>query len=1498
MKLISCHIDNFGGLHNYDMVFEEGLNIVLQDNGWGKTTLAAYFKAMLYGFDTRRSKDITENERKRYLPWQGGQYGGSLDIEIDGKRYRIHRSFGETPKSDRIRIIDLAAGATARINTDNLGEELFHLDANAFQRSVFIGQNGLFIDGAASSIHTRLNALVSQANDLAMYDEAISRLTTQMKVYEKRGQRGLIDEITRQLAEKESLRDRLETDIARQDAARERISEIDNILAAIRPDIEEKKFHLEEISGEANKQEATQKILDGLNSGIAEAEKTIREIETGFGGEVPDNIQINHIKERQKEAEVYAVKAEELAVKYEKLNQDYEAVLTPYDHELPTAAQLDEIQRIYGELQGFRSSGEESDIVENAPEGYTLISTAQAISPDYPDRLHEVIATGTRLQDLLRASSELEGEIRHETENWADKKRRYGVLDAEAEKLRSEIEMKKVYAPSAIDPVLADLEGMQKRQQELTKRVGQLDGAVQHEEENWADKKQKYEALRKEAVMLESEVNEKERYRDAVVRPVLSRLEEMQKQQQLLNLRQSELSDSLTDSDKKLLTGESEKPLPDLAEGQEIISCIREAGRLSDSVRGLKSRLDGEKSKADSLKSSLEQTGTDSGIKEYAEKPKKSASGVMIGAGAALAILGIILAMVLTPAAAVLSVIGIVLAAAGIVINKSYRRKQKEYEDSLASAKRRREVLERRKELQAQLDMAESRIASLQEQILEANSDIMNLNERINTWASIWLPAGSEVCESSVSAVLDHVSRIMRLRNRQEEAARKQKRIEDMSSELRSERKQINSDYPEISSMSVPEALNFLRAAQTDYKVVKGQFDAAIRTRDSFVTESGIEADAFAAEKSPQLQELTCQKEQAAHDLSQICKERERIDEQYPEIAGKSLTEAQNILREKESDYKVIEGQFRSAVRNRDMFVSELNVTPEAFAAEESDTLSVLRTKKKEAEENIEKIIAADNEILSSIGITISKESFSDELSGAMRQLNAFNAYSEKKEERTDRQQKRADQMNALEQKLAEKSIVLKDRYKEFSMPERLAKIREDIGRAMDIGKERRENLDEQQSADACRKAAAAEVEAFVREYMRFPSETGDPVSEIVEKASVYRDQVNARNQIEKQRDEIIRNMKETGNSGILSEREEIRSEIQRLEERRDKLLMEYQEKGDAIRQADQSLQIYSDTLREIRQLYDQKQKAQSSLSILKKTIQMIQIAKENLANRYLSRVEELFNHYMRIWLDNEQIWGILDIDFSIQIEENDKVHVAQGYSTGYCDILDFCMRLALVDTLFEKEQPFLILDDPFVNLDAIRLGKAMEFLNVMAANKQVIYFVCHPVRAVQGSISSHSKEEFARLAEETRKTLAKRNSLSDVKRKSVKKSPREMYTIVNFGEEPAIRPANPDFVITNSIFSMDFVVSNPLRLKDISYELFFIDEVGHILNERQIIEIKNGKMSADRILFSLNTRDDSGERYELMIRESGQDDFEVLGRFPFSAKLAFAGTSVFDFGL
>lgn len=96
MKLIACHINNFGKLSYLNINFNDGVNVINQPNGWGKSTLAAFLKAMLYGFDTKKEPGAFERERKLYKPWQGGTYGGELDFEADGVEYRLVRTFGLT----------------------------------------------------------------------------------------------------------------------------------------------------------------------------------------------------------------------------------------------------------------------------------------------------------------------------------------------------------------------------------------------------------------------------------------------------------------------------------------------------------------------------------------------------------------------------------------------------------------------------------------------------------------------------------------------------------------------------------------------------------------------------------------------------------------------------------------------------------------------------------------------------------------------------------------------------------------------------------------------------------------------------------------------------------------------------------------------------------------------------------------------------------------------------------------------------------------------------------------------------------------------------------------------------------------------------------------------------------------------------------------------------------------------------------------------------------
>ena len=511
--------------------------------------------------------------------------------------------------------------------------------------------------------------------------------------------------------------------------------------------------------------------------------------------------------------------------------------------------------------------------------------------------------------------------------------------------------------------------------------------------------------------------------------------------------------------------------------------------------------------------------------------------------------------------------------------------------------------------------------------------------------------------------------------------------------------------------------------------------------------------------------------------------------------------------------------------------------------------------------------------------------------------LGEYRQYAGKLTEATARQARKQEQIDTLKRRLVEKLAAIHMQDVGDELPALLADARADVSRAAQAQAKIKDAESDLSRQRASLDQAERAVGAFTASFGHFSPDESGMLAGIYARANAYAERVAAKQQLEKQDASVeAEHQPSDANAPTGAEEANLREEVERLKERRDALLIEYTQKSDAIRLADQSLEKYPDLVQEIHALYEQKQKAQNTLAILKRTIQLITRAKENLANRYLSKVEQLFNSYMQIWLNNDAVRGLLDINFNVRIEENGKAHVAEGYSTGYCDMIDFCMRLALVDTLFEKEQPFLILDDPFVNLDADRLEKALELLHVMAANKQIVYFVSHPIRAVETDENTASRAEFLRLAEATRATIQSAKAEGPRSRVIARKSPKELYKVAESAASCAFHPANLNYTITNNIFSMRFVIGETGVPRDGTFELFFIDALGRVLNDRQMLEIRNGKLSTDRIQFSLNTRDDSGSEYELMIHESGQEDYEVVARYPFRAKLAFTGTFNFDF--
>lgn len=171
MKLLRCHVENFGILSDFDLTFTEGLNVLCRENGFGKSTLAAFLKAMFYGLPKTRAK---ASERKHYDPWQGGKYGGFLEFEYRGNQYRVTRYFGK--KEDSFSLTDLTNRTESTAFSENLGEELFQLDGDSFARSTFVPQLSDREITATTSIRAKLTNLVEDTNDLNNFDTAMKKL--------------------------------------------------------------------------------------------------------------------------------------------------------------------------------------------------------------------------------------------------------------------------------------------------------------------------------------------------------------------------------------------------------------------------------------------------------------------------------------------------------------------------------------------------------------------------------------------------------------------------------------------------------------------------------------------------------------------------------------------------------------------------------------------------------------------------------------------------------------------------------------------------------------------------------------------------------------------------------------------------------------------------------------------------------------------------------------------------------------------------------------------------------------------------------------------------------------------------------------------------------------------------------------------------------------------------------------------------------------------------
>ena len=165
------------------------------------------------------------------MPWQGGAYGGSLEFSTATGKYRIERFFGAKESGDSFVLYDLATNCESQRYSQNVGEELFGIDADGFSRTVYLSQHATVAKGDNNSITAKLGDLLDDVDDIGSFDNAIAALDKRRKYYKMTGDRGRIADIEREIA---SLRAQIEQLCRTEETMRQKETELSVLTERMR----------------------------------------------------------------------------------------------------------------------------------------------------------------------------------------------------------------------------------------------------------------------------------------------------------------------------------------------------------------------------------------------------------------------------------------------------------------------------------------------------------------------------------------------------------------------------------------------------------------------------------------------------------------------------------------------------------------------------------------------------------------------------------------------------------------------------------------------------------------------------------------------------------------------------------------------------------------------------------------------------------------------------------------------------------------------------------------------------------------------------------------------------------------------------------------------------------------------------------------------------------------------------------------------------------------
>lgn len=371
MKLLRCHIENYGKLQQFDYNFTDSLNIILQENGWGKTTFASFIKSMLFGLPQTTKRNIDDNERVKYTPWQGGKFGGWLEFELGQKSYRIERFFGIKASSDIFALYDLSTNQ--RIYETDFVQNKLGINANTFMRSTFIQHN--FVSPADDeSIKEKLGKLVENQdlNSVAQVDEKLQDYQKSLEYI--RGKGGKIYQKQVELEDTISKLETCKSAKIEEEKLYSNLKENNIVLKNLQFEIESIRTQIQQVN-DARTQQAMQKRYQDMQKDLERLQNEKQQVLDFFHNEPPTEEILNSLSEYQNRLEKLHTSLEEL--NDSKDSASFQKLKSYFDAGLPTEQDIHNAKTLQQNLQN----------IDNTIQFSTSVLSSQTSRPIHLDKI-------------------------------------------------------------------------------------------------------------------------------------------------------------------------------------------------------------------------------------------------------------------------------------------------------------------------------------------------------------------------------------------------------------------------------------------------------------------------------------------------------------------------------------------------------------------------------------------------------------------------------------------------------------------------------------------------------------------------------------------------------------------------------------------------------------------------------------------------------------------------------------------------------------------------------------------------------------------------------------------------------------------------------------------------------------------------------------------------------------------------------------------------------